>query len=269
VRVASGGFGPQRVSAATRRGRVRAWARKSRYRLMERGSAALFTAFRYGLVTLTYPKAYQSDPRVSKAQLKAFRKRWERRFGPAQAVWVMEFQRRGAVHWHMVIELTHVDVPDLAEWVAVNWYEVVGSGDGLHLAHGTDVKEAWSAVGARRYLMAELSKYKQKQLPSGMDGAGRWWGMWRTVKREVEIPLSWPEFYRVRRVMRRVGAKVGYRPRESRVGGIMLFDDGVAWGMFVALARWSKAHDPEVDSGPWPAGLTSRRARVGRLRSSC
>lgn len=269
VRLQAGGFGPTKTGPASKRGRVRSWSRKSRYRLMERVSAALFQAARYGLVSLTYPKAYEGDPLVFKAHLKAFRKRWERRWGAAQAVWVMEFQRRGAVHFHLVIELTHIEDADLQAWAAQAWYEVVGSEDPQHLIHGAHTQEAWSPIGARRYLMAELSKYKQKQLPTGMEAAGRWWGLWRTEKREVELPLTWDEFYRVRRVLRRLGAKVGYRPRTSHVSGMMLFDDGVGWGLFVALGLWGKrGTGAPTRVGPHSPAFSRRRLRVYEVGAS-
>lgn len=45
---------------------------------------------RLAMITLTYPWNFPSDSRTVKAQLHAFRKRWERAWGPEMGVWALE-----------------------------------------------------------------------------------------------------------------------------------------------------------------------------------
>ena len=103
---------------------------------------------RLAMVTLTYPgdwRAVVPRPDVLKRHLDAFAKRWRRAFGqPLSAVWVREFQRRGAPHVHMLAVVPpFTETGDTATaWVSRAWYGVVGSGDERHLRAGTGID--WS-----------------------------------------------------------------------------------------------------------------------------
>jgi hypothetical protein len=61
------------------------------------------------MVSLTYPadwREWGGDGRQIRRHLEAFKERWRRRWGePILGVWVREFQRRGAPHFHMYVAL--------------------------------------------------------------------------------------------------------------------------------------------------------------------
>lgn len=107
------------------RGRVAGFSRQSRDRMI--------FAFRNMpkpkiMLTLTYPGAFPVDGKKVKRDLDAFRK-WLARRGVLSA-WFLEFQDRGAPHFHIFISL-----PVKKEKLSLAWYRIVGSGDELSLIH--------------------------------------------------------------------------------------------------------------------------------------
>lgn len=109
------------------RGVVTGWSRKSRSNML-RTIAGLNLVGRWGMLTLTLPGEWWTvcpTPERAKAALTAFQKRWERGLGiEFVGVWKMEFQRRGAVHFHVGVKLPD-DTDGLGEWVASTWHDVL------------------------------------------------------------------------------------------------------------------------------------------------
>lgn len=134
-------------------------------------------------VTLTYPASFPPDPPVWKSHLKSLRQRLERsvHFRPAGVIWKLEFQLRGAVHFHLVVFFPAVvDVRLFRSWLSRAWYAVVGSGDMRHLRRGVHCIPLYgSPQGVVRYLAKYVSK--GLDLPDYLaPGAstGRVWGVW-------------------------------------------------------------------------------------------
>lgn len=141
-------------------------------------------------VTLTYPAAFPNGL-DAKPHLKAFRKRLQRRYSSfAWALWVEEFQRRGAPHFHLVLCFGHrVSLVDFRAWASRAWYEVVGSDDPAHLRAGVGSVPVHFGKGVASfmsYLAKEISKGKAKSYQAlGVDQetgevlpSGRTWGWW-------------------------------------------------------------------------------------------
>lgn len=139
------------------RGRIEGWSAKSR-RNMLRTLAGLDHVGHWGMLTLTPPGSWLDrfpTPESFKEARKALRRRWERRYGSWSAMWKLEFQRRGAPHFHVGIELPE-GADDLAEWCRVNWHEIVCHPGGArcpgrvfcehrdHLAHGAQLDTTYS-----------------------------------------------------------------------------------------------------------------------------
>jgi hypothetical protein len=84
-----------------RRGKVKAFSRGSRIRLMKRlarvGNSVGVTLW----VTLTFPASFPVS--CTQRYLERFRSRMEYHCGRLGVVWVREFQERGAVHWHLLM----------------------------------------------------------------------------------------------------------------------------------------------------------------------
>jgi len=87
-------------------------------------------------------------------------------------LWVQEVQRRGVLHYHVLCE--GVPAP---ERVSVAWGRATGELDDPDaLRHAAQVEAIASESAARWYVGRYLGKGRQKMLPQGVEGAGRWWG---------------------------------------------------------------------------------------------
>jgi hypothetical protein len=191
---------PRPNQVASARGPITRFSAAARKRLVEllasinQGRTARLPLF----VTLTYPGVWPDDPGTWKRHLDSWCKRLARRFTRTSAVWKLEFQSRGAPHFHLL-----VFGPGWinAGWLARTWYETVGSGDPRHLVAGTQVVRVKSWRGVMFYAAKYLGKVGQDR---SLVGVGRFWGV---VGREflpielIEIPLTFGQFFALRRLL--------------------------------------------------------------------
>lgn len=194
-------------------------------------------ARRLWFVTLTYPLNFSGEPSRWKRDLDVFRMRVGRAWGRVGFVWKLEFQRRGAPHFHLLLlappELSDgVELVgerrrgkrivrswrggrlrDFRRWCSRAWFEVVGSEDPKHLDAGTNVEPcvAWGQV------VSYAAKYLGKRCPGPevLDEStgevtptpiGRFWGvyrrkLWPRCLRTESIPFD--AWVRIRRVVRK------------------------------------------------------------------
>lgn len=129
------------------------------------------------MVTLTYPYAYPLSGITAKAHLASFLRSAKLVHEPDgrkfSAFWFLEFQKRGAPHFH--IFLTHRIAK---EFVARRWFEVVGSDDSRHLAAGTRTESLRSGrYGVCAYATKYACKQNQKEVPPNFQNCGRFWGV--------------------------------------------------------------------------------------------
>ncbi len=208
-----------RVSPPTRRGggiraRVRGFSKASRRNLLRRLASIDRGAFRtfkgrIFFVTLTYPHVWPNDPEVCKSQLKAFRKRLQREFGPFAAFWRLGIQERGAWHFHLLLFVrpTFGSVGKLRRFVSSSWYEVTGRVSEGHLRAGTRVEAVRKWKEATSY--AERYMAKPEWFPKGSQ-TGRIWGIWNGQL----LPIRWEtvkvglrDAYRIRRINRKLARR--------------------------------------------------------------
>jgi hypothetical protein len=172
-------------------------------------------------MTLTY-RLPPASGAVAKAHLQAFKRRWLRwREGEElEAVWKMEFQRRGVIHWHVVVNNTDagVEMADTRRWVALAWHQVLTSCRSTHngpggcadwpaFQAGTQADPMKVARDPSAYFIGgewtSKSKEYQHTVPDGFK-PGRWWGLWGwgepewLVARPTEDTARWEN-----RLMRR------------------------------------------------------------------
>ena len=172
------------------RGRVSKFSDSSRMR-MRRAIAATNLDELPLFVHLTYPGKFECDPEKYKAHLDNFSLRLHRRFPDAGFMWKLEFQKRGAPHFHLfvwgisdcptrtgtakeVIRQFENSALGFKEWLSRAWYEVVGSGDERHLRAGTRVERIKSRGRALSYCSGYAAKDDQT-LPGQY--VGRYWGV--------------------------------------------------------------------------------------------
>lgn len=101
------------------RGSVTTFSAHSRRRMLRK--LARIAPKRVVFVTLTYPERYP-DPAQAKNHLRAFFERIRRRFPQSSGIWRMEFQERGAPHFHILFcELPFIPFSELRRW----WSEII------------------------------------------------------------------------------------------------------------------------------------------------
>lgn len=186
-----------------KRDKISSFSAKSRLN-MRRALGRLLTSalLESSSITLTYPSEFPaaSQPEIYKAHLKRFNQQLKREFG-ASVVWKLEFQKRGAAHYHLLV----FGLPDGSiEWVSETWYRIVGSEDPLHLAAGTKLERIRTLNGAVAYMSKYISKGDQE---AGGVHTGRYWGLFNRgalpMAERSHILVSNLDAHRLRRIMRK------------------------------------------------------------------
>ncbi len=205
------------------------WSRKSRSRMVRRYAAIDYTPLlvlgKPAMLTLTYPGQWQQlvpDGATAKQHLHQLRKRWERRWSvPMVGLWKLEFQRRGAPHFHLFV-VPPGEHQQFRAWLSLTWAEIVNApaANGERRRHvlagtGIDYAQAARCADPKRlavYFLKHGTKTRddkeyQHRVPQlwrdNNSTPGRFWGYWhlRPAARSVELQLH--DFLRARRVMRR------------------------------------------------------------------
>ena len=165
------------------------------------------------LITLTYPKTYPTNGKIVNAHFRALHERMRRRFGSQNYFSVREFQKRGAAHFHIAIDIDLAELGDvetvtrgkmsrrrakfntvkpIQNWLFEAWVDIiskpkkgwsglsVGDIDAMAKAYyeynsGVSWEVMRKKDGAKRYLVKELSSLKsyQKRIPEGFEAPGR------------------------------------------------------------------------------------------------
>jgi hypothetical protein len=133
------------------------------------------------MVTLTYPGIYSANGGIVKEHLRRFlqevRRQYIRdKYDPDlfSAFWFLEFQERGAPHFHIFFTF----LPD-KNFISRKWYEIVDSEDERHLRAGTRTEVLHRGrAGTISYASKYAAKAEQKAVPDGYLKVGRFWGVW-------------------------------------------------------------------------------------------
>ena len=158
-----------------KRGEITEFSARSRQRLRCKIASVCRNELPYFL-TLTYPAEWTWDAELWKRHLKIFSQRFVRRFPTAGFIWKLEFQQRGAPHFHPFVW----GIPEsegfhaIIDFISEAWFQVVGSGDQKHFIAGTRVEKMRSATAAIRYVTGYASKTDQTLVGKK---AGRYWGV--------------------------------------------------------------------------------------------
>jgi hypothetical protein len=228
---------------------VTEWSRKSRANmtraLSELDYRPLFAEGRPpAMVTVTYPGEWlvvAPSGAVVKKHLRALWKRYARVWGrPWIGPWKLEFQDRGAPHFHMFMVPPVGTVPapfagtlagtgpvaagdpvNFTQWLSMAWAAVVGHPDPeqfrRHLLAGTGVdwKEGARGTDPKRLAVyftkhggAAGGKEYQHRVPEQWQtpttGPGRFWGYTGLERATAEVYVNQQTYVRVRRTLRRL-----------------------------------------------------------------
>lgn len=181
ARVVTPWKGEVRPDLEGKRGTVKGMSAKScsraRQALAAIPDSAILAAY---LVTLTYPGLQNPEAVPDVAEWKLYKKQRKRfcdellrRWG-AGAFWSLEFQKRGAPHYHLIVfGIPPESYGEFIAWVAAVWNRIIKGGSD-HLKAGTRVEVPKSAAGARGYLTQYMTKADQRLEETEV---GRYWGL--------------------------------------------------------------------------------------------
>jgi hypothetical protein len=165
------------------RGEITKWTSRAQKRL---GFIAANTEVEFlTMITLTYPREFETDGQAVKRHLNLFLKRFARRHDHSY-LWFLEFQQRGAPHYHLLTTIAEVIIDKL--WVSSAWWGIVESMDRAHLLAGTRV-ETLRKTGAW-YAVKYAYKMRQKEVPKNYRNVGRFYGYSRDVKPQPYMELT-------------------------------------------------------------------------------
>lgn len=204
------------------RGRVYEFSKGSARRFRRELATVERQAFsEASLVTLTYPDAFPAPEShiIYKYHLDRFktelRRYFERRGATASGHWRLEFQKRGAAHYHLLVygvgafrdldQLLNIRKGEtrrerrrrlrcfgrIEDDLCAIWFGIVGSGDPKHRRAGVTM-EALETVGGGSSYMAKYAGKTDQTRPG--DFTGRYWGTMnrpqipRGRKCEVNLP---------------------------------------------------------------------------------
>lgn len=259
------------VAGGSGRGQVREFSLRSRLRL---GDLArdLGEVYRPDIMlTLTYPGDWRTvctSGRKIKRHLGAIRKRIDRYLATIglhewSALWFLEFQRRGAPHFHLIAwgpRLREMDLRQFRRWLARAWAEVVDHPDveqrRRHLRAGTGAD--WMRRPHFGYAVKYASKVEQKRVPEGFGDVGRFWGLWngdppppRVVSARISLDdvrslgeqLATVARQHSPRFASRLLGKIEHHARTGDPVSLTVYGPEAARSLAVALAHLHKTQD--------------------------
>jgi hypothetical protein len=205
------------------------------------------------MVTLTYPADWLTvvpDGKTAKRHLQAFRKRYVKAWGEdIPAVWKLEFQDRGAPHFHLLMVPPHgkARIPgararkaawvgaglSFKRWLSAVWADIVDHPDPAekekHLGAGTNVNysEGLRASDPKRVAVyfTKHGSFRKKEYQHCVPepwrapgkGPGRFWGYWSLHRVTVAVEVTPEQAAQAARIARRWARAQG-TTREVVVG---------------------------------------------------
>lgn len=236
----------QPMKRGSTRGRVTTFSRRSRKRLLEKTArldlAGIVKTKPIVFLTLTYGQNYPK-PKQAKVHLRTMWKRIARLSPEASGIWRMEFQDRGAPHFHIIL----FNLPFISkEVVKTIWGEIIGIE--YWDTSKEEAQEPFTRIEAirnPRKAMAYVSKYVAKRpdessgfnhvpyLTAG-ENVGRLWGVFNgkalpfaelckytiQLSRDIAHPVLW-------QYKRLMSNQWKFANRSGRFKGASLFVDYV------------------------------------------
>jgi len=172
-----------------KRGEIQIFSPESRLRLFKLLHQITFNSVTF--ITLTYPDEFPDWGEKYKYDLKLFRGQIEYKFGKLPAIWRLEFQARGAPHYHIM----YFDAPFMPVAEINNAWAKISDPknkdeprkNALDLKFTKDAKEQKLIA---YYLSKYIAKVDKNSLPAGCK-PGRFWGKWNIIEREpIEMEVN-------------------------------------------------------------------------------
>lgn len=221
-------------------GEILEWSARSRSRMAELVGSLDYSEWTredgtLAMNTLTLPDRWQEvapDGTTFKKLLRRYELRFRRAIGSWRCLWKLEFQGRGAPHWHALMRVPAlVGSQTFEEWNSETWADVVGASKKVdrwkddkgsseytrHLAAGTRVDYSGKDFSDPRrislYFLGHSAKSTdgkeyQHNVPAEWQepgkGPGRFWGNPGLKSASREIELTEHDAMEVARLLRKV-----------------------------------------------------------------
>jgi hypothetical protein len=161
------------------------------------------------LLTLTYSLQFPNYGPTIKNDLRKFLAKLKREYGYFDVLWVLEFQSRGAAHFHLLTTLPRPTLKDARHRAESYWLTTTNPPNWVYFdlkrERETTCRYAaekfikrdrmWEALetekGAKRYITEYALKARQKKPPEWFRSVGRFWGHNR------DLPMEVPQVYDV------------------------------------------------------------------------
>lgn len=149
---------------------ISSFSNKSRLNLMKRLST-IHRKAEFRAITLTY-KDNVNDKGQYKKDLHAFLQRLRIDHPRIGAIWKLEFQKRGAAHFHLIVFGGWIDY----RWIASTWDRIAGNEFGNSHSTSTRIEYPENATNATRYMLSYLEKRPDAE-HLAREFTGRIWGI--------------------------------------------------------------------------------------------
>lgn len=222
------------------RGVIRGLSRGAQARLTEVLTRVDFGKHPASFISLTYHFGASGESLGWHENLHHFITRLSREW-PSHylgGTWVLEFQRRGVPHFHLIVFWRReVDTLQLRRWVAREWNAIAEPGDVQALRAGTSadpvvLHQRGGAGRLMRYLAKYIGKSAQKRLIDEETGellkTGRMWGTFGDLPQTVLAIFSLDPSSRIAicKILRRWGKHSRYlKQLGKRYPGGLIFGD--------------------------------------------
>ena len=233
------GVSDHEPSGGGKRGDIQVFSVGSRYRLFRLLHQIVFKTVTF--MTLTYPDEFPTDARVYKANLKEFHRKFEIEYPGVQSIWRLEFQERGAPHFHIMLLDWKPDDDGLVSWL---WKSTCHTWDMAHELLGVNLQlitDSAQAALVAHYLAKYIAKVDTKEIKIHDRKCGRWWGKWNIIEpKPYECEISDRAAERI--VGFALSASVsnsGWRPIDPTV--CTIFGGSMGGGLFGEYVRGYEA----------------------------
>lgn len=178
-----------------KRKKIRALSQRSLHRLafLVATSSVEFLS----LLTLTYGIKWPKKGTIVRGHRNTFLTWMRRVHKPLEYAWFLEFQERGAPHFHILLDMPAPSKEEQKKagkaWVRIaskTYPETREKMLKVHTFTGRKKKRIWSDIwkkeGALRYMRQYAGKESQKRVPGQYSDVGRFWGTSRNVPTRAE-----------------------------------------------------------------------------------
>lgn len=236
---------------ASRRREIAGFSRKSGRRLV---ATARNVDGLSKMITLTYPAVYPKDGAMVKRHWSAMR-HWLIRRG-VRGLWFLEFQKRGAPHYHIYVD-RRIPKDKLKE----AWNRIVradlDTGE-HHMKMGARIETLRVPHALSVYALKYASKCDQKETPEEYRNVGRFWGTFGGCEVVERVRVSGEAAGRLAQVARVVkraaAAKRRELVRQGRARARAFRDNGItgftAWDVSNVVERYIREAGLDLNDRP-------------------